>query len=647
MLQNIRDKTGGWIATIILGIVIIPLAFLGLGDYIVPKVDDFAAKIETPPTLLWFGKKAEVVSTQEFRTRFDQVRAQQREAEGEAFDAAAFEGKDNKRLVLDRLVDEKVLEMAAGRAGVVVSAEQVRKEIAAIELFRVDGKFDKERYVSMLGAQGYTPDSFEREVRSTLVRRSLLGQLVESGLFGKEELEQFLRLSGQTRHVRFLEVPAPTDPVPPPSEAEIKAWYDAHAADYRTEETVAIEYLELQGSDLPVTAVPDEATLRAKYQSEITRFGSAEQRLVSHILVAVPAEADAAAWTAAQTKAKGIAERARAAGADFAKLAAELSDDLVTKVDGGDLGDVGEVGNDEFVAAVAKLQPGQITDPVRSPSGWHVLQYRELVPGSAKPFEEVRAQLEAEVVESEREHAFNDASSKLYDAINASPASLKAVAAKSGLKIQRTAAFTAGNGPGVAALSEVRAAAFEDEQKLERQVSDPIDLATDHVVVLQVVDHTPAATQPLTAVRDRVVNDITSDRLAKAAQARAEALLARVKGGESIDAIATELGGTVNEQPAMRRDPPGPAFKELFDAVFGTPRPAEGKPEAVIARMPTGGYALATVVSVTEGDLAQLDDATREMLHTQGAAARGDLEARAYVQALRKQFEITIREDNL
>jgi peptidyl-prolyl cis-trans isomerase D len=647
MLQSIREKTSGWIATVILGMFAMGMLFFGIQDYIIPKVETFAAKVESPPAFWIFGKKSREVSVDEFRTRFEQVRQQQRSAQGEAFDPVAFEKADNKRLVLDRLIDEAVLELVAEREGLVVSTAQVQKTIADLPAFQVAGKFDKDRYLQALQAQGMTTSSFERLVRSSLLQQQLPDEIAASAMFGNAELDSFLRLSGQTRHVRFLEVPPPTEPVAPPTEAEIKAWYDAHQSSYRTPETVSIDYIELQGADLPVPAPPTEKELRERYAAEISRFGTPDQRLVSHILVAVPTDAPAAAWTAAQAKAKSIADRARAPGADFAALARELSDDVGTKATGGDLGDVDALGDATFTSAVAAMQPLQVSDPVRSSAGWHVIQFRELVKGSAKPFEEVRPLLENEVAESERERAFNDASGALVDAIYASPASLAKVAEKVKLPVLKASNFSATEGTGIAALPLVRKAAFEDDQKLERQVSDPIEIDSQHAVVLQVTDHKPAAVQPLAQVHDRVVADVTADRVAKATQVRAEALLKRLRAGETLDALATEVDRKVADVPAMGRQAPGPQFTRLVDAAFALPRPAAGKFESTIATMGSGEKALVVVDSVQDGDTKALDAKAREDLLKQITAARGNEDARAFIMALRKQYKITVAEDRL
>jgi len=145
MLQKIRDKSSGWIAKLVLFLVILVMALFGLEQYLAPKVENYAAKVVSPGKLLGFGEQSVEVSVDEFRQRFDQVRQQERTRQGEAFDAAAFESPQNKRRILDQLVDEAVMQLGAERAGVRISDAMVREAILSIDAFKVDGKFDAAR----------------------------------------------------------------------------------------------------------------------------------------------------------------------------------------------------------------------------------------------------------------------------------------------------------------------------------------------------------------------------------------------------------------------------------------------------------------------------------------------------------------------
>ena len=284
---------------------------------------------------------------------------------------------------------------------------------------------------------------------------------------------------------------------------------------------------------------------------------------------------------------------------------------------------------------------------MRLPDGWHVVWFRELQPGNAKTFEEVRGQLEVEYQDSERERQFNDLSTKLVDRIYADPSSLASAAGELHLPIQKTGLFTRDHGDGIAALEPVRKAAFSDTQKIERQVSDPIDLDQNHVVAIHVTDYQPAATQPLAQVHDRALNDLSVDRLATASKARADDLLARARKGENLDALAGEVSRTVADFPGMTRVAPSPQLKPLSDAAFRMPAPAAGSSEAGLARLAPDHYALVVVTSVTQGDTSEITPEIRTLLKGQLAQARGAIDAQSFIDVLRKQFTVKVVEDRL
>jgi peptidyl-prolyl cis-trans isomerase D len=270
-----------------------------------------------------------------------------------------------------------------------------------------------------------------------------------------------------------------------------------------------------------------------------------------------------------------------------------------------------------------------------------------LQPGNVKPFEEVRGQLEVEYQDSEREQRFNDLSTKLVDKIYSDPSSLTAAAKELQLPIQRSGLFTRAQGEGIGALEPVRKAAFSDAQKIERQVSDPIDLDQNHVVAIHVIDYQPVAMQPLAQIHDKVLADLSADRLAKASKARADALLERVRKGESLDALAGEVSRTVAEVPGMARNAPSPQLQPISDAAFHLPAPASGKIEAGLAKLAPDHYALVVVTGVTQGDTSAVSAEVRERLKEQLAQARGAVDAQSFITALHKHFTITVAEDRL
>ena len=200
----------------------------------------------------------------------------------------------------------------------------------------------------------------------------------------------------------------------------------------------------------------------------------------------------------------------------------------------------------------------------------------------------------------------------------------------------------------MAALPKVRAAAFEDAQKNARQASDPIEVEPNHSVVLRVVDVQPAAPLPLASVHDRIIGDILADRVAKASKAQADAVIARLEKGESLDAVASSLGATVTDQPGVQRQAPNPQLSPIVDAAFRLPRPEAGKaPPATAVKLPDGRFVVVAVTAVADGDPQKLDAAAREQLQDDIGRARGMVEARAFLRNLRKQYKVTVAEDRL
>lgn len=646
MLQKIRDKSSGWIAFLVLGLVILTMAFFGVDSYFAPKIETYSAKIEGPANFLGFGAQVREISQDEFRRRFEQARQQARQQQGDAFDSAAFEDVDNKRRVLDTMVDEQLLDLLAEREQIRIGESAVAEELKKLPEFQADGAYSPDLYRLGLAARGMTHAQFMAIVRNDMARSVIPSQVVGSGLATADEVDAFLTLSQQTRDLALFELPTPAAPAEP-DEAALKAWYEANGDRYRSEEKVAIEFVEIDASMLEVPASADEQTLRDRYEEQRSRFVTEPQREAAHILVAVPADADAEADAAARARIEALAAQVRAEGADFAAVARENSDDLGSKAEGGYLGPV-EAGvfAPAFEEALNGLQAaGDIAGPVRTADGWHLIQLVSLVPGSERSFDEVRAELEAEFQATERDRLFSDLSNRLIEAVYKDPTALAPAAESVGLTVQRTGLFGRAGGDGIAAIPAVREAAFTDNQKLERQTSDAIEIGPEHIVVIHVIEHQPEATLPYEQVAVRVRADLVADGLAKASEAQAQALLARAQAGETLDALATEVGRTVATLPGVGRQAPLPP--SIIEEAFRLPAPAEGKPSVGIARVAADRHALLAVTAVTPGDLSTLDEATRGLLRDQLAQARGAVELQEYLKSLRQYYTVTVAEDRL
>ena len=650
MLQNIRDKTSGWFATLILGTIIIIFGLgFGISDYLSPQVNNYVAKIEGEGVFLGFKKPSLEIGSDEFRSRLEQVRQREMAEQGDAFDTAKFELVDSKRAVLEKYIDEKLIVFAAQQKDLIISDPVLADAVKKMPEFQNEqGAFDILKYKSFLAGRGLTETQADEVIREGMQRQMVPSTIVSSSMASDAEVESYIKLERQTRDLRYLPVPALAVPQAAPTAAEISAWYKKSSLRYRSEEKATIEYVELNGANLPVSATVDEATLRDLYTKKINAYRTADQKMASNIFFAVGKDANAAAANAALVKANNVAKLARAPGADFAALAKQYSEDEGSKDSGGDLGAV-EPGLFDPVLekAFAGMQVGQVSDPVRGADGYNVILYRENVAGDVRAFEDVRPELETSFFETERERALSDRVGKLLDKTYNDPSALAATAKQMGLTPLRAGPFTRTAGDGVAALEPIRKAAFSDTLKVNREVSDAIEVAENQIVVMRVVDFKPAGAIPLNEIRDRVEADLIADRSATAAKVRAEALQARANKGESLEALAGELGGQVAEWPMMPRNPPIPQLSEVAKSAFALPRPDPKKIRTGIAKLQAESYALIQVTAVKEGDISTVDAETRKSIRKQLAQARGSVEAEAYMKSLRKEFKVTVIETNL
>ncbi|MEZ5463074.1 SurA N-terminal domain-containing protein [Dokdonella sp.] len=633
MLQDLRAKTSGLIAKIILGAIVVAFSFFGIESYFIGRTDTFVARI---------GDKE--ISQQEFRTRFDEFRQQQLQRTNGAIDARIFDQPDIKRRILDQMIDEQVLLNANEKYGIAIPADRLREEISSIPAFQRDGAFDAALYRARLSAQGMTPNAFAERVAEELAAREIPVDVASSAFATDKEVDELLRLRGQLRDFSFVTLTAPEPASTEIPEQELTEFYEAHQQDYMNPELVALEYVEVNAQDLAVQLVADEATLKDRYEKEKFRFVTTEQRLASHILIKVQGDGGPDEQKKALEAAEAVSARIKA-GEDFAELAKTESADLGSRALGGDLGWMDKGMTDPaFEEALYALEKGQVSDPVLSSEGYHIIEVRDIRPGAARSFEEVREELASEYAESERERAYNELSGRLIDLSYEDSTSLAPAAAELGLKVEKTELFSRSGGSGLAGNPEVVRAAFSDPVLLQGNNSDQVELGPNHMAVVRVSEHKPATPKPMAEVKDQVEQRVIAERVSKQAQERADELFARLEKGESLPALAQELTLEVQDQQGIGRSAVN-VDQALVSAAFALPRPAGGKSEFSLVTLGGDSFALLELKGVTDADPAAADQPTREAARNTIKQANADAAAREFVAALRAGMEIEISEE--
>lgn len=637
MLQALGNKMHGWPAIVVLGVAVFAMSFFGIEGYFSASVDTYAAKV---------GKHE--ISQQQFQDRMNQIRQQQMAEQGDHFDGSAFEKPENKRRILDAMIDQQLLLKANDDLGMRVSDEALRDAIASVPAFQVDGKFDPDTYRTLLAANRMTPEGFEQQQRASMATSLLPDAIGASAIVTGADLDRFLDLRLQRRDLSYfvLARPAPADDKV--SDDEIAAYYKSHQADFMQPEQVSLKYVEVDDADLKLDAQPSEDELKKRYEDEKSRFVQPEQRLVSHILIDVPKNATPDQQKAALAKAEKIASEATPA--DFADLAKKDSDDLGSKSQGGNLGWLQKgMTNAAFDAALFAMNKGDISKPVLSPEGYHIIYLRDVHSGDAKPFAEVRDELAKEAAQADRERKFNEVAGKLADLSYQTPGSLDTAAKTLGLPIKDTGLFSRAGGSGIAADAKVIAAAFSDDVLAQGNNSGLINLGKDTAVVVRVDKHEPKAVRPLADVKDAIHKKIVDDRVAAAGRKQADDLLARLRKGEDLQTVAKSAGATVESASEALRMPQSAADLKLpmpvREQAFRMPHPADGKPQFADVDLGNGVFAIVAVDKVQGGDLTKVTPAQRDQLRAQMTQAYGGIATRGFIGILKSKTEIKIAPD--
>lgn len=636
MLKMLRGDKSGFMVKVVLVLITIGFSFFGIESYFVSSGVTTVAKV---------GKTD--ITQDQFRDRFNQYRQRMQQLSGGSLDLAFFERLEVKRQVLDQMINEQLLLAADAEADVVVPVSQVRREIMEVPAFQTDGKFDPDTYRVLLSAQGMSPLGFEERVRQDLAVRELPNEVTATALVTHAEVDEYLRLKDQQRDFRFIRLARPAAGNTEVADPEIEAYYGEHQADFMEPEQVALEYLELDGEKLDVNTTPDESTLRERYERELVRFVTPEERLASHILVKVGGSGSPDDQRQALARAEAIEQQLKD-GKDFAELARSDSDDLGSKKQGGDLGWLEKGATEEAFedALFALAAKGDVSAPVLTGEGYHIIKLTDIRPGHTRTFEEVKPELEREFAETERDRVYAEKAGELTDLTYRDPSSLESAAQALGLTVQKTPAFARTGGAGIAANPQVAKAAFSDNVLVQHNNSDPIDLGPNHIVVIRLAEHRAATPIPLDKVREQVKSRIIAARISEEARAKADALLAEAEAGKSLEELAAAHASKVEEQKGVGREAAN-VDSALVQAAFAMPRPQADKVEQRVVELGGDAFALLVLDKVVDGDPSQLDAKTREAARNALREGYGSEAASGLIAALRKTTKIQVFEDKL
>ncbi|WP_043749197.1 peptidyl-prolyl cis-trans isomerase, partial [Imhoffiella purpurea] len=546
------------------------------------------------------------ITARDLDRRVQQTRFELRQRLGAAYDAAGFDDKTLRAEVLDDMIREVLLLDTTRRLGLRVSDQEVQMQILSERAFLRDGRFDQEAYERALQLQGLSPAMFEHQLRQQLAGMQLVRSVAASEFMSRSELADYQRLADQKREISYVRFAAAdyADAVEP-DDAAIQDYYEAHASDFQTPEQVKLDYIPLDSSTLASKVSVTEEELRQQYESEKGRFVVPERRQVRHILLTLPKDADEEAATSTLDEIEKIRERILA-GESFEELAKTYSKDPGSAAKGGDLGMVEKgVMDPAFERAAFDLPVGEVSDPVRSAFGYHLIEVTSIEPEKARPFEEVRDTLRTDVAKQKADSLYYDLGERLANIVYESPDSLEPAAEELGLTIEHSDWVGRDGGSGILASPKVVAAAFSDEVLKDGINSDMLEPDRDQLqaIVLRVVDHREPSTKPLEEVREEILAKLEENGAQAAAKKAAEELADKLREGGDWETLAQSA-----EAPVLvdRNDSKMPAG--LLDTAFTLPAPAEGTSSIGTTVLDAGDAAVVRVTEVRDGEVKPAED---------------------------------------
>jgi peptidyl-prolyl cis-trans isomerase D len=608
------------IVQVFLALITLPFAFFGVESYVrnVGTGDDVAKVGDVKITQRQFQ--------QALREQQERLRAQT----GGQFDAKLLDTPEARKTILDDLVDQRLLMLEASRNKMFASDEAIRRAIAGIDAFKVDGRFSSERYGAALAAQGMTPAGFEAQLRQDLTLQQLAGAVGQSGLMARAVGDRILAMQTEKREVQEFRIglDAYLDKVRLADDAARK-FYDANGKQFETPEQARAEYVVLSMETIGAQLTVSDAEIKAWYDGHKERFAQPEERRASHILIA----SEKLGKDKARAKAEEILVEIRKNPAGFADLARKNSDDPGSAAKGGDLGFFGRgMMVKPFEEATFKLKDGEVSGIVESDFGFHIIKLTGIHEGKEKPLAEVKGEIEAELKKSAASRKFAEAAEAFSNLVYEQSDSLKPAADKFNLTVQQSGWLGRQANPAAGPLGneKVLAALFGEDSLKNKRNTEAVEVAQNTLVAARILEYMPAAQQPFDGVRNTIETMLRRQEAQAMAVKDGEARLEALKKGE--DGIAWGPPKSVSRLDPRQIPPPA------APAVF---RMETGKlPSYAGVVLPGSGFALFKLSKVDAG--AALDDARRQALMRQLATLSMQEDVQGYLAALRSRYKVEI-----
>jgi peptidyl-prolyl cis-trans isomerase D len=644
MLQQLRDQTQSTGFKILVVAIILVLTLFGFG-----ATNIFLGTVPSVANVGDYEVTENVLAIETERERRRIITQM-----GPEFDPADIDRLQLQNFALDQLVNRQVLYQATDMLGLAFSDADVNQQLVESPAYQVAGEFNEALYRQQVQMLGFTPPQFIEEVRQGLGSELLRQGVVASGFAQDWEVAQATALLDQRRDIAYLnlDVEKYMDGVDVTEEA-IATRYEEDRSVYVTEPTVDVEWVEITLAGLQASADIDdsEEALRDIYDADVSTLIGNSQRASAHILILVDDTTDEAS---ALQQIEAAAERL-ANGEEFAVLATELSQDPGSAALGGDLGMMTKGSFDSaFEEGLWALEePGEVSEPVRSEFGYHLIQLKEIGTVEVPTFDEERAGILARLRSEAAADAFDLAMDDLERRAFEERYELTATAAAINATVQTVQGITQQSqdqaSPWKYAENPEIIDSLYSPEGLDGENS-PVVMVSDGVaVVARVSQYNASEERSLEEVRDSIRESLKLESALSQIEADKLDALSQLQAGDSVSAVATGLGERWQRAELATRaggTPQGPANipQAVLNEAFALPRPVSGGKSVGSITGPEGS-SLVVVTRVLAGDVDATSEALVDQLAKEVIARDQQLEFAAFFTAAQESVGVS-RADN-
>lgn len=614
-------------AQAVLALITLPFLFFGVDSYF--KNSDASTPVATVG--------GHTISQLDFNMALRERQEQLQSMSGGRVDPAMLDTPELRLNVVESLVNKRLLLQQAFRVNLAATDAQVRAMLEQAPVFQADGKFSLELYQQFLKTRGKTAPDFETELRLDLMLRQIDDAYIESHFLPRTVVQRLSKLMETQRETSTVTIALDSFQSKVTLEADAaKKYYDSRQEEFRIPEQVRVAYVTLS-IDALLPGITVEAEEVQKAFDDIAKKAQVQEtRQASHILITVEAKAPAGEKQKAKAQAEDLLKQIRAKPASFADLAKAHSKDPGSAEKGGDLGSFKRSDMVQpFSAAVFDMKVGDVSGPVETEFGYHIIKLTGITPGQSPSFDAMRGKLEADLKRERAGVKFAGLMEQFNSTVFEQSDSLKPAAELAKAPVQQSDWFSRNGAPKLN-HPKLLQAIFSDEVLKNKRNTEAVQIDPGSMIAARLLELKPSVVRPFDAVQAEIVARLTRQRATQLAAQEGRATLEKLRQGKDADvtwgapqsiSFSSQIKGLSEEvrKQVLRAD------IAKLPAYTGVETPS--------------GYTLIRIGSVVEPD--KIDAEKEKNLATALQQTASQEHSAAYLASLKQKGSVKIHKEQL